>query len=83
VLERPESVHKRRYRSLRIPRRVFERLIRGMTVPLGKSPFLGLFLLRVSSAYFKSLFRLGWVLLLNTKGSRHLREPLLIPLSAV
>lgn len=27
ILERPESMHKRRYRSLRIPRLVYERVI--------------------------------------------------------
>jgi len=32
VLERPESLHKRRYRSLRIPRHVYERVIEKITV---------------------------------------------------
>jgi transcriptional regulator GlxA family with amidase domain len=32
ILERPERLHKCRYRSLRIPRVVFERVIRRMTV---------------------------------------------------
>lgn len=32
ILTRPESMHKRRYRSIRIPRHVFERVIRRMTV---------------------------------------------------
>lgn len=28
MLDRPETMHKRRYRSLRIPREVFERVIK-------------------------------------------------------
>jgi len=32
ILGRPETMHKRRYRSLRIPRAVYERVIRGLTV---------------------------------------------------
>ena len=32
VLERPESTHKRRYRSIRIPRVVYERVMRKITV---------------------------------------------------
>ena len=36
ILERPEKLHKRRYRSLRIPRAAFEQVIGGMTVRFGK-----------------------------------------------
>jgi predicted DNA-binding transcriptional regulator AlpA len=32
IIERPESMHKRRYRSLRIPRAVYERVIGKLTV---------------------------------------------------
>ena len=32
ILERPERLHKRGYRSIRIPRAVFERVIRKMSV---------------------------------------------------
>jgi hypothetical protein len=32
IVERPETLHKGRYRSIRIPRRVYERVIRGLTV---------------------------------------------------
>jgi transcriptional regulator GlxA family with amidase domain len=32
VLGRPETLHKRRYRSLRIPRAVYERVIGRLTV---------------------------------------------------
>ena len=32
VLEREEKMHKRRYRSIRIPRVVYERIIRTLTV---------------------------------------------------
>jgi hypothetical protein len=32
VLERPEKLHKRSYRSIRIPRHVYERVIRRMIV---------------------------------------------------
>ena len=32
ILERPESMHKRRYRSIRIPRVVYERVIRRISV---------------------------------------------------
>jgi AraC-like DNA-binding protein len=32
VLERPEKMHKRRYRSIRIPIAVYERVIQRMTV---------------------------------------------------
>ena len=32
ILKRPESMHKRRYRSIRIPRSVYERVIGGLTV---------------------------------------------------
>ncbi len=32
ILERPERMHKRRYRSIRIPRPVFEIVIRRITV---------------------------------------------------
>jgi len=35
ILERPEKLHKRRYRSLRIPRAAFEQVIGGMTVRIG------------------------------------------------
>jgi transcriptional regulator GlxA family with amidase domain len=31
ILERPEKLHKRSYRSIRIPRHVYERVIRRMT----------------------------------------------------
>jgi hypothetical protein len=31
ILERPEKLHKRRYRSIRIPRGVYERVIRRLT----------------------------------------------------
>lgn len=30
VLTRPETMHKRGYRSIRIPRAVFERVVKGM-----------------------------------------------------
>ncbi len=32
ILGRPESMHKRRYRSIRIPRAVYERVISRLTV---------------------------------------------------
>jgi len=32
ILERPETMHKRRYRSIRIPRAVFERVVRKITI---------------------------------------------------
>lgn len=32
VVERPESMHKRSYRSIRIPRAVFERVIERLSV---------------------------------------------------
>ncbi len=32
ILERPEKMHKRGYRSIRIPRAVYERVIRRLTV---------------------------------------------------
>ena len=32
ILERPEKMHKRSYRSIRIPRHVFERVINRLTV---------------------------------------------------
>jgi len=32
ILGRPERMHKRRYRSIRIPKAVFERVLRGLTV---------------------------------------------------
>jgi AraC-like DNA-binding protein len=32
ILERPETMHKRRHRSIRIPRPVYERVIRKITV---------------------------------------------------
>jgi hypothetical protein len=32
VLERPEKMHKRRYRTIRIPRAVYERVIGRITV---------------------------------------------------
>lgn len=32
VLSRPEAIHKRRYRSIRIPRAVYERVMRRLTV---------------------------------------------------
>ncbi len=32
ILGRPESMHKRRYRSIRIPRAVYERVINRLTV---------------------------------------------------
>jgi len=32
ILERPEKMHKRRYRSIRIPRAVYERVLRKITV---------------------------------------------------
>jgi hypothetical protein len=32
ILERPETVHKRRYRSMRIPVSVLERVIKGLAV---------------------------------------------------
>lgn len=32
VMSRPEEKHKRRYRSIRIPRAVYERVIRGLEV---------------------------------------------------
>lgn len=32
VLSRPETMHKRSYRSIRIPRAVYERVIAGITV---------------------------------------------------
>jgi hypothetical protein len=32
IIERPESLHKRRYRSLRIPRPVYERVIGKLRV---------------------------------------------------
>ncbi|MGB7134229.1 MAG: hypothetical protein WBD46_03015 [Acidobacteriaceae bacterium] len=33
VLKRPEAMHKRSYRTIRIPRRVFERVLRRLKVP--------------------------------------------------
>ena len=38
VLERPESAHKRRYRSIRIPRAVYERVVRKITVSATHNP---------------------------------------------
>ena len=32
ILERPETIHKRRYRSMRIPVSVLERVIKGLAV---------------------------------------------------
>jgi predicted transcriptional regulator len=32
VVARPEELHKRRYKSIRIPRAVYERVIRGISV---------------------------------------------------
>ncbi len=32
IVERPEKLHKRRYRSIRIPRAVYERVVRRITV---------------------------------------------------
>jgi len=32
ILGRPESMHKRSYRSIRIPRAVYERIIAGVAV---------------------------------------------------
>jgi transcriptional regulator GlxA family with amidase domain len=32
VLDRPELLHKRRYRTVRIPRAVFERVTRRLTI---------------------------------------------------
>lgn len=32
ILKRPESLHKRGYRSIRIPRAVYERVLRKITV---------------------------------------------------
>lgn len=32
ILERPETLHKGRYRSVRIPRFVYERVLRRLTV---------------------------------------------------
>ena len=32
VINRPEKMHKQRYRSLRIPRAVYERVVRKITV---------------------------------------------------
>ncbi len=32
VLARPETMHKRKYRSIRIPRPIFERVIGGLAV---------------------------------------------------
>jgi AraC-like DNA-binding protein len=32
VLERTERMHKRRYRSIRIPSTVYERVVKGLTV---------------------------------------------------
>lgn len=32
ILERPEEMHKRSYRSIRIPRPIFERVINRLTV---------------------------------------------------
>lgn len=32
ILERPETMNKRRYQSMRIPRAVLERVLRGLTV---------------------------------------------------
>lgn len=32
ILARPESLHKRRYRSIRIPRAVYERVMNRMTM---------------------------------------------------
>lgn len=36
ILMRPETLHKRRYRSIRIPRAVFERVIDALTVRADK-----------------------------------------------
>jgi len=32
IVERPETLHKRKHRSIRIPRAVYERVIRRMSV---------------------------------------------------
>ncbi len=32
VLNRPEKMHKRRYRSIRIPRAVYERVVRRLSI---------------------------------------------------
>jgi len=32
ILARPETMHKRRYRSIRIPRAVYERVLKKITV---------------------------------------------------
>ena len=32
ILERPEKMHKRKYRSIRIPRAVYERVLRSLRV---------------------------------------------------
>jgi predicted DNA-binding transcriptional regulator AlpA len=32
VIDRPETLHKRSYRSLRIPRNVYERVVRRVTI---------------------------------------------------
>ena len=32
VIERPEAMHKRSYRSIRIPRHVYERVVRKVSV---------------------------------------------------
>lgn len=32
IMNRPEKCHKRGYRSMRIPRAVYERVVRGLTV---------------------------------------------------
>jgi hypothetical protein len=32
IVDRPETLHKKRYRSIRIPRHIYERVIRRITV---------------------------------------------------
>jgi hypothetical protein len=32
IVKRPETMHKRSYRSIRIPRAVYERVVRGLSV---------------------------------------------------
>lgn len=32
IIERPETMHKQRHRTIRIPRAVFERVLRRLTV---------------------------------------------------
>ena len=38
VLGRPETMHKRRYRSIRIPRAVYERVLARLRVKVGSIP---------------------------------------------